>query len=760
MGIFDFFEGDEKPQKGKLKTLSVTTNNIPKAYLSASEKMGLEPKELDFKLLKVETTIKVAEDADFEPISGEHATILKSKELLLNPELKFKQTYKVLFERRTPHKFFLKAQLEVDKSHSMAKAKILKSSQFPQGPDLKKWLVYEINKFKIKHHILLGIFDWHMKEDIAKLAAYLAKQGKLEKDVDITLSRWPVPPTLTQDDALIEHYKKKVDEAQKKINHAERDFSVFIKSGMLVLEYVKPAEGITGRDFAGHLVEAREPVVSHEPQFVIDTQTLEAKEDEHSTKYYAKKDGYVIMESGMLLISDEIQMDSIDLKSTGHVTSDTDKEISISIKGDATEDKIGPNMKVEVSNLSMGGSVAEGAEIRGKDIQIGGQTHLTSKIYTEKAKIKVHKGYLEAKEAKITSIESGVIYADTIDADMAIGAELHGKNIHIKEIKHHCVIEFSESLTIDKVQGEENKFLLTAFAPKDEGEALEALFEQLQNDKELLAKKEHLFQKLTDQVNKNKKNLELLEENIKEIRSTKQEPNESILKRYNTLVGERESHEKLQKEIATMSEAIGTMNETVEKQQEALFSARIHVKSRWHGYNEIYFNMLSPKKVIKYIPKEGYGPEEVFIGINDENEYDVKRRPIKAGEPVKPKPAETRTEPEKAKETEEAKAEPEELLEEDTEKAAPETAKAEKNEAADETPKTETEAKTEPEERSEEPEEEPSGENDADAPEEPQEDAGKSKPDDAEATPPSDTPETTEETEQPPSASPEDDAKT
>ncbi len=689
MGIFDFLDGDEKPEKGTHETLTVTTNNIPKAYISASHKMGLEPKELDFKLLKVETTIKVAEDSDFEPISAEHATILKSKELLLNPELKFKQTYKVVFERRTPHKYFLKAQLEVDKSHSMAKAKILKSSQFPQGGEIKKWLVYEINKFKIKHQIMLGIYDWHLKEDIAKLAAYLAKHGHLEKDIEITLSRWPVPAKLTRDDDLIHHYKKKVDQSQKQVNHAERDFSNFIKTGTLVLEYIKPAEGITGRDFGGHLIEAREPVVSHEPQFVIDNQTLETKEDENSIKYVAKKDGYVIIESGMMLISDEIQMDSIDLKSTGHVTSDTEKEVSINIKGDATEDKVGPNMKVEVSNLSMGGSVAEGAEIRGKDIKIGGQTHLTSKIFTDKAQIKVHKGYLEARVAKITSIESGVIYADKIDADMAIGAELHGKNIHIKELKHHCVIEYSESLTIDKISGEENKFFLTAFAPKSEGEALEALLEELQAKKEELAKSDRQLQKLTDQVNKNKKNLEMLEENIKEIRSKEQEPNESIKKRYDALVQERESHEKLKEKMAELNEAIAGMNEKVNQQQEALFNARLIIKNRWYGYNEVLFNMLAPKKILKYLPKESYGPEEVFIGLNDEKEYDVKRRPYKAGstpEPRMEQPAEA------AGEKKEAPEEPEsapEAPEEVSGEAVPAQAPQESGESAQGQPENE-----------------------------------------------------------------------
>lgn len=666
MGIFDFLEDDDKARKEHYASLTVTTNNIPKAYLSASKKMGLEPKELDFKLQKVETFIKVAADAEFEPLSSEHATILKSKELLLNPELHFKQTYRVIFEKRIPHKYFLKAQLEVDKPHSMAKAKILQSSHFPPAADLKKWLVYEVNKFKIKHHILLGIFDWHMKQDIETLAAYIAKHGKLEKDVEITLSRWPVPATLTQDDELIHHYKKKINQSQKNVNHAERDFSNFIKTGTLVLEYVKPKEGVTGRDFSGHLIEAREPETAHEITFVIDNQTIETKEEEHSVKYYAKKDGYVIIESDMLLISDEIQMDSIDLRSTGHVTSDTDKEVTINIKGDATQDKIGPNMKVEVSNLSMGGSVAEGAEIRGKDIKIGGQTHLTSKIYTEKAQIKVHKGYLEAKEAKITSIESGVIYADTIHAEMAIGAELHGKNIHIKELKHHCVIEYSESLTIDKVSGEENKFILTAFAEKEEGAQLEALLDQLQESKEKVTKDERRLEKLVDQINKNKKNLELLEENIKEIRSKDQEPNKTIMTRYNDLVQERDEGETLKQTIADLNETIKILSDKLSDRQQTLFDARLTVNSRWFGYNEVFFNMLVPKKVLKYVPKEMYGPEEIFIGLDDDNEYDVKRRAISPTKKSEAKTAEPPKEQDTPAPKEEEKKETEQKPEEET----------------------------------------------------------------------------------------------
>ena len=96
------------------------------------------------------------------------------------------------------------------------------------------------------------------------------------------------------------------------------------------------------------------------------------------------------------------------------------------------------------------------------------------------------------------------------------------------------------------------------------------------------------------------------------------------------------------------------MTETIDLQQEALYNARLRVKSRWYGYNEVVFNMLSPKKVLKYLPKEAYGPEEVYIGLSEEKEYDVKRRPIKAANQEKtPSPAQK---PEAGDKPEEAKA--------------------------------------------------------------------------------------------------------
>jgi hypothetical protein len=666
MGMFDFMDEQGSGHAHEYKPLTITTNNIPKAYAAASKNMGLKPESLDFKLLKVETLIKVAQDAELEPISNDHVQILRSKELLLNPELKFQQTYKTLFEPKQPHKYRLNMQLEVDKAHSMAKAKVLKSSVFPEGPDLKKWLTYEINKFKIKHSIMLVLFEWNLKKDIEALTTYIAQHGGLDKTIEITLSRWPVPATLTRDDAMIHHYKKKIDQSQKHINHAERDFSNFIKKGTLILEYVKPAEGITGRDFSGHLIEAREPVTSHEPNFTIDNATIETKESKESTKYFARKDGYVVMESGMMLISDDLEMDSISFKSTGHVTADSDKEISINIKGDATQDKIGPNMKVEVSNLSMGGSVAEGAEIRGKNIKIGGQTHLTSSIFTEKAEIKVHKGYLEAHEAKITSVESGKVFADTITADAAIGAELHGRIIHIKELKSHCIIEYSESLTIDNISGEENKFTLTAFAEKKEGEELQATIDRLTQNKEELAKLDKRLKILTDRINQNRKNMELLEENIKEIRSKNQEPNATIMGRFKALTDERNDGDKAKERMGELTGEIETLAKSVEAAQQKLFEARLILKSKWHGYNEIFFHMLSPKQILKYAPRPLYGPEELFIGLDEEKSYEVVRKSLA---PQAKKEAEKETRP--AEKKEEPAAAPSEPAPEDAPEKAP-----------------------------------------------------------------------------------------
>lgn len=617
------------------KSLVVTTTDIQKAIEFAAKKFNISEKDIDFELQKVETFIKKDKKSSFEPLLKTHAEILKSKEQLLNPELAFKQSYKVLLTEKKAHNFFLDIALEVDASKTKARAKILPSSKFPPKEELKKWLNYELNKFKARHGIFLVIFDWNMKEEIDKLIALLSKQEKLNKPVSLQISNWSPPAKLTIDDKMIFYYKEpqKNTKNAKRVDHAQREYSNFIQKEVLLAEYIKPQEGVTGRDFTGKLVVAKEPVVKNEPMFNTDESSITVKEDEKSIKYFSKKEGYVIFNDGEFKIDDQLQVDSISLKNTGNISSNLEKDISITIKGDATEDKVGPNMKVEVSSLNIGGSIAEGAEIKSKSLIIGGQTHATSKIYTQTAEIKVHKGYLEAKNAKISALEGGEVFADEIEIDMAINAKIHGKKIHIKELKAHCQIEFCDSLTIDKLSGEENTIITTPTAVKENEIRLDELILKIEKYKKQLPNMQKEFDQTTDKANKNKSNLSQLERAINEYKKSGIQPSAMVLKRYNELLEiEKEAQEK-SKILEELKETLAKSNEELKSFQDMVLSAKIHINDLWKGFNEIFFYSIVPKKIIKYSPYSGSGMEEIYLSLTEDDDFEVIKKTLQEKEP-------------------------------------------------------------------------------------------------------------------------------
>ena len=329
-------------------------------------------------------------------------------------------------------------------------------------------------------------------------------------------------------------------------------------------------------------------------------------------------------------------------------------------------------MRVEVATLNMGGSVAEGAEVHAKKAIIGGQTHLTSKIYADMADIKVHKGYLEASKVKIGSIESGKVHALDISANTAIGAEVHGLDIHINEIKSHCTVEFAHSLRIGKITGDENRFVLTPFATKASEADLNRILEQIEEYKKTIDKLTHKEKRLRDQVNQNKKNLDQLKENIQEIKSKGQKPNDTIAKRYHDLIQERLVLKETMDERARLTEALQELNDKIEEYQHALMQARFTLEGHWGGYNEVIFQMLSPKKVFKYVPKSTLGQEVIYVGLDEDGEYEIKRELLhKSAEPAEtpeetPAPSDQAEETAKTEEAQTSASEPDESASSDS----------------------------------------------------------------------------------------------
>ena len=352
--------------------------------------------------------------------------------------------------------------LSVDKYYTIAQAVIKKESQISFVPNLYDILISELNKRKVRNGILINLLDDKMKEDVSKLATKVRINDRLLEDFTVELCRWATPkPTI--DDALIYHYKEKGDGKKApgpndRVDYADRGFVQSVQKGDLLAEYVKPFQGSAGRNFRGIFIPAREPRIEHIPEFTPDSETIDVKEDEKHILYYAKRNGYVRSDNSYLQVSDTLEVDKISFKSTGDVKTGLDKDVKIDIAGgDAGEDNVGPNTKVEAAEVSLAGSIANGASIIAKVVHIGGSTHQTSKIDAEAVDVNIHRGTLNASEAHVQRNENGRIYADHIHVEQMIGGMAVGKIVEIDVLKSNAIIVASQEIRIKELIGGESK---------------------------------------------------------------------------------------------------------------------------------------------------------------------------------------------------------------------------------------------------------------------------------------------------------------
>ena len=99
--------------------------------------------------------------------------------------------------------------------------------------------------------------------------------------------------------------------------------------------------------------------------------------------------------------------------------------------------------------------------ITANNVEIGGSTSNLTKIATDKAKIKIIKGFVVSKTVEAESIDTGAkIKAITVFADTCIGANIEADIIQIRELHSRTTLSAKKTININKVTGNENSFFI------------------------------------------------------------------------------------------------------------------------------------------------------------------------------------------------------------------------------------------------------------------------------------------------------------
>lgn len=618
-----FFGSKSKEQSlKKVRPTVMRTQNVAKEIFSIAKSYDINPEQLDFNLLGVQTytrTAKAGAEIEWDEVPANALYELDDDATLLNPEFQIKQTYEIEIFSKSKDQEDVFNEFKCAVGANATKCKVYLSvaagSRITYVENLEHSLKTLINKRKVRAGILIGIFDEMVDDLVSKLSASARINGVLEFPQSQTyLIAEGFEPTATVNDDLIMHYEnsQELDE-NKKVDYASRGFIQNVKEGELLIEYVKPKNGKYGRNCRGEFMQPAEPVISHEPEFSVED-TIKVVETPESIQYIAKQNGYIAFEEKekKYIIKQDVDVTEISFKTTGSISSGVDSDVNISVKeADAIKDAIGTGMTVEVSEIDIDGNVGSNAKVIAKRATIGGQTHQSAFVKADKLDINVHKGSAEGKNIHITRLEHGNVKGEEIDITQALGGNISGKTINIDVCTSHVKATATKLIEIQKLHGSENIFTIDPLLS-------DSAQEDMKKNEETIKDLEVEVRELTKEVEKYR---QLVKEGAPAFLDIKKrlvhykkngvKMPEAFVNKYKQFQGTQQHLKELEEQLLKQQDHLNLLNAKPSTFQDDIFEARVINRGEWIGYNEIKFKLVDPPIEIVYKPSEG-SSEKVF----------------------------------------------------------------------------------------------------------------------------------------------------
>jgi len=262
-------------------------------------------------------------------------------------------------------------------------------------------LIAAISKRKLRANLSINIFDQVMYKELSHFMAKIRVAGMYTFDTkQVFLISEGIEPVPTVNDALILHYEtnREQENHDDRVDYYKRGYLKSVTEGEMLIEYIKPKLGESGRNCSGVFLKPKEPIVKHEPTFGV-TDNINVVVGDDNITYVARVGGYVTFENNTYDIRQEVEIGEISFKTTGSIESALDADVSINVKeSDTLKDAIGMGMEVEVNEIRVDGNVGPNAVVRANKAIIEGQTHKSSKIYAQKVQINIHAYCLNGEE--------------------------------------------------------------------------------------------------------------------------------------------------------------------------------------------------------------------------------------------------------------------------------------------------------------------------------------------------------------------------
>jgi len=628
------FGSSEKsaPELKSIRPIIVRTQNVAKELLQIAKSNSVAASSLDFNLIEVQTYTKVNKDnveVDWEEIEEDRLHEIDDLTAILNQRFEIKQIYEIeIYSKDSDNSVFKDFHAAVGANATKCKVylSIKAGSKVKLVDNIEEKFLDYINKSKIRAGILIHIFDDMVDEFISKAAENAKANGELVyENKETVLISSAYEPTPTIDDELILHYDKDSDVGEnEKVDYSQRGFIKSVSQDDLLIEYIKPQIGKPGRNCRGEFMEPTKPVEVNAPTFTVDETIIEIDEKD-SIKYQAKESGYIALEGTMYQIKSDMDINSIDFRSTGSITAGVDSDIILNVKeNDPEKDAIGSGMEVAVKEIDIVGNVGSHAKVSAKRVNIEGQTHKSSIITADDLTINVHKGTAIGDTVSINRLESGTVSGKKVTVTQATGGQINAKEIELLLCVSHIKATASKVIEIHKLQGSENIFTIDPLVQDDKEEGLD------ENKSEIKAlefgirdiKKE--IEKYTKIVKNNMTSFNDVKRRLVHYKKNGIKMPSSFVNKYKQFKKIGEHLESIKQECTLKEDRLLLLTTKTASFQDNIFDARVINRDKWVGHNEIVFKLVDPPINISFSPQEG-STQLVFALVEvEEGEYEIK----------------------------------------------------------------------------------------------------------------------------------------
>ncbi|NPA30044.1 MAG: DUF342 domain-containing protein [Epsilonproteobacteria bacterium] len=640
MGLFEkvFKKEDAKEQKNtKNKTFKhvvLRTHDIPQALKEISANFNMPITSLDFRLIDTRTFIKMDEKEEWTEVEAGDWEQFNTTEILLNPNFQVKQDYEVEIKKykEEPWEKDLILQIAANREKTRIVATIKKGSILLPDERLTEKIRDAIHKKMVKAGMLIGLWDLDFGETLDALVAKAVVEGslKIEEDVafDVAKCHAAVPAV---DDKLLLLYKQKQEPNEKngRIDFSRRGFIHAVEAGEILIEYIKPRPGRPGRNCQGVYVPVEEPKETQKPDFSV-SENITVEETEEKILYRAAKGGYVVFEDGKYDIRDEMEVEEVSFKTTGSIDAGVETDVKIHVQEkDSLKDAIGTGVEIEATDIKVEGNVGASAVVQAESVEIGGQTHQSSKIFADRARVNVLRGFLKVKEtAKIGRIEGGSVIAKRAEVGQMIGGEIRAMEVSVKVIGSNAKIYAVSSIDLDDMRGENNKLVIDAAE-------IEAYHDEIKSLEERIASLEEELEKLNEKLNEK---MELFQKSESAVRTLKQRivedkrrgipPKPAFMAKIRQFQKLAEKIADLKAEKAELVSGIEESKTLLAGYQDMMVSAVVRNKGAWKEYTLVEYHLLTPAVTLEYRPVPGAEGEEIYLEKVDDEGYVVAVRKI------------------------------------------------------------------------------------------------------------------------------------